>query len=195
MPAQWTEALIAAIRDQAIQAGFTLAGVAAAPAAQDPEGTQTAERFSEWIADGRAGEMDYLKRRDEQGDLLRQSARTAIPWARSVVVCAFNYNLDGPKSLDAAAPDRAWIGRYAWLGTPTGGSADYHDDLLTRLRKVEAALQSLTPCQTKAYVDTGPLLERDFAARAGIGWTGKKHLHPQPAAGLLAPARRPRHLA
>ena len=117
--------------------------------------------------------MDYLKRRDGHGDLLRQSARIAIPWARSVVVCAFHYNLGGPSSLAPASPAAGWIGRYAWLGSAAGGPADYHDDLLARVRKVEAALQLLAPCQSKAYVDTGPLLERDFAARAGIGWTGK----------------------
>ena len=52
--------------------------------------------FSEWVADGRAGEMEYLKRRDAAGRLLRSSVQVPFPWVRSVVVCAVNYNSDQP---------------------------------------------------------------------------------------------------
>jgi epoxyqueuosine reductase len=171
--AVWNPELIEWARDCALAAGFDLAGVAAAPASDDPEGSETAQRFSNWINHGRAGEMDYLKRRDEHGDLLRTSARVALPWARSVIVCAFNYNAAGPLSIDPAHGGEGWIARYAWNGLPDGAPIDYHDDLMHRLRQVEAALQDKAPCQTKCYVDTGPLLERDFAARAGVGWIGK----------------------
>jgi epoxyqueuosine reductase len=168
--------------------------VAPAPAAAEPAGALTAERFSNWLAEGYAGEMAYLARRNEDGELLRRSAREALPWARSILVCAANYNLagtaeldagqaaGGPCSLDPAPADRGWIARYAWSGDASGEPVDYHDDLLKRLRAVEAALQkrlgasSALPApaiRTKCYVDTGPLLERDFAARAGIGWIGR----------------------
>jgi epoxyqueuosine reductase len=173
MAAEWSAELVSGMREQALAEGFDLAGVAAAPAADEPGGTLTAERFREWVEDGRAGEMEYLKRRNEQGALLRESARAAMPWARSVLVCAMNYNGAGPKSIEAAPDQAGWIARYAWLGDADGNATDYHVDLLLRLRAVEAALCARIECQTRCYVDTGPLLERDFAARAGVGWVGK----------------------
>ncbi len=169
----WTAETIEWARERALAEGFDLAGVAAAPAHDQEDGRVTAERFREWIDDGRAGEMEYLKRRDEQGELLRASARVAVPWARSVIVCAMSYNGAGPRSVETAEADRGWIARYAWNGTEDGGAVDYHDDLMRRLRGVEAALKERVACETKCFVDTGPLLERDFAARAGVGWVGK----------------------
>jgi epoxyqueuosine reductase len=121
--------------------------------------------------------MGYLGRRDDEGGLVRGALRRAMPWARSVVVCAWNYNVEGPRSIDAAPKPVGWIARYAWMGQTredgTLGPADYHDELLARLRQVEAALLEQADCTTRCYVDTGPILERDFAAKAGIGWIGK----------------------
>jgi epoxyqueuosine reductase len=172
----WSEELVTRMRQEAREAGFDLAGVAACPAAEEPQGRLTAERFEEWIAAGSAGEMDYLKRTDASGDLLRKSARGALPWARSIVVCAFNYQAEGPRSIDregANTEDAGWIARYAWNGDDQGRAVDYHDDLMLRLQHVKAWLCTQAQCETRCYVDTGPLLERDFAARAGIGWIGK----------------------
>lgn len=172
----WSEELVERMRHEAREAGFDLAGVAACPAAEEPQGRMTAERFEAWIAAGSAGEMDYLKRRDVSGDLLRKSARVALPWARSIVVCAFNYQAEGPSSIDRAggnAENAGWIARYTWNGDEEGRAVDYHDDLMLRLQRVEAWLRVQAQCETRCYVDTGPLLERDFAARAGIGWIGK----------------------
>ena len=173
MDESWNSELLEWMKGRALAAGFSSAGVAGAPSAADAEGTLTAERFAAWVEQGRAGEMEYLKRRNEQGELLRSSARAAMPWARSVIVCALNYNGEGPQSIEPAAADCGWIARYAWLGREDGGATDYHTDLLRRLRCLEAELLAKIPCQTRCYVDTGPLLERDFAARAGIGWVGK----------------------
>ena len=177
MTAAWTSERIEWVRAQALAQGFDLAGVAAAPASSDAEGSVTAERFSTWIDAGRAAEMEYLKRRSPNNELLRSSARVAMPWARSVVVCALNYNLAGessaPHSIDPAPANTGWIARYAWTGDQRGAPIDYHNDLLERLRSVEAAIQQSCACETRCYVDTGPILERDFAARAGIGWIGK----------------------
>lgn len=170
---QWTPELVGWVRGRAVEAGFDVAGVAGAPEAFDEQGVETAERFSDWVKLGRAGEMEYLKRRNDRGEFLRASARVAMPWARSVIVCAFNYNGAGPRSVDAAQADAGWIARYAWNGNETGGPVDYHDDLLRRLRKIEVALRECVTCETRCYVDTGPLLEKDFAARAGVGWVGK----------------------
>jgi epoxyqueuosine reductase len=175
------------VEQRARAAGFDLAGVAAVPEPQSAQSAETDCRFADWIAQGRAGEMDYLKRRDDTGELLRGDLRRAIPWARSVVVCAVNYNavVDGeeaPRSIDPAATDAGWIARYAWSGrerhgrqTISGGArgSDYHDVLLPRLRVVEAELQQRFACRTRCYVDTGPIVERDYAERAGIGWIGK----------------------
>jgi epoxyqueuosine reductase len=178
MTPAWTSELIAQVQALARAQGFAGAGVAAAPTSSTPDGSLTAERFAAWLDAGHAGEMQYLKRRDETGQLLRASARVAMPWARSVVVCALNYNLGAaggaaPNSIDPADTDTGWIARYAWTGDESGRPLDYHDDLLRRLRAVETGLREQVECETRCYVDTGPLLERDFAARAGVGWIGK----------------------
>jgi epoxyqueuosine reductase len=129
--------------------------------------------------------MEYLKRRDEQGVLLRSGVQVAMPWARSVIVCALNYNAPGPLSIDHAPPNTGWIARYAWSGqavkTDTAADketqelapTDYHDQLLGRLRQVETQLHHRFVCETRCYVDTGPLVERAAAAKAGVGWIGK----------------------
>jgi epoxyqueuosine reductase len=176
---EWTPELQQWLREQAIEAGFDTAGVAAV----EVEDQVDAERFEAWIAAGRAGEMDYLKRRDEQGVLLRSGVQVAMPWARSVIVCALNYNAPGPLSIDPAPQGTGWIARYAWSGRRIAPSqsahpeelvpTDYHDQLLGRLRLIESALHERFACETRCYVDTGPIVERAAAAKAGVGWIGK----------------------
>ena len=181
MTPAWNPALLAHVQHLASVQGFAACGVAAAPEAEAPAATTSASRFAEWVAAGHAGDMQYLARRNDAGDLLRASARTAIPWARSVLVCALNYNLAGPtdptpRSIDPAASTTGWIAKYAWTGETLEDKVrptDYHDDMLRRLRFIEAGLREQVDCETLCYVDTGPILERDFAARAGIGWIGK----------------------
>jgi len=184
---EWTPELQLWLRERAAEAGFDTAGVAAVDAEDSRKGGDhvDAERFAAWVAAGRAGEMDYLKRRDEQGVLLRSGVQVAMPWARSVIVCALNYNAPGPLSIDNAPSDTGWIARYAWSGRPanTNNAAasqpdellptDYHDQLLGRLRQIESALHDRFACETRCYVDTGPIVERTVAAKAGVGWIGK----------------------
>ncbi len=151
--------------------GFAKAGIAPIP----PPGEEAPElgNFEPWIERGYAGEMEYLKRRDESHRLLRSSLRIAVPWARSIIVCAANYNAEAPKSIDPAPEESGWIARYAWTGY-AGQPSDYHDVLLRRLQKLEQSLQqALGPFQARCYVDTGPLVERVYAKYAGIGWIGK----------------------
>jgi len=151
------------------EAGFELAGIA--PVEDSPE----LEYFPRWIAEGRAGEMKYLERRDQQGRLKRASVAHVAPWARSVVVCAINYNTAQPYSTQAPedsenAQGRGWISRYAW------SQQDYHDSVMRRLVQVEAAVRNtagLDDLRTRCYVDTGPIVERVLAKYAGIGWIGK----------------------
>jgi epoxyqueuosine reductase len=154
----------AAITRAATDAGFDLAGVA--PVSDAPE----LEYFPRWIADGHAGEMKYLEARDEQGRLKRASLAHAAPWARSIVVCALNYNTAEPHSTESPDPTRGWISRYAW------GQQDYHDSVMPRLRQVETAVRNAAGSDdliTRCYVDTGPIVERVVAKYAGIGWIGK----------------------
>jgi len=160
------------------EAGFTTAGIASVPEPGSPEDLEERRQFAAWIESGRAGEMEYLKRRDSDGRLLRSSLRVAVPWARSVIVCVANYNSAAPRSIEPASPDSGWIARYAWSGQPHAGEtlrpSDYHNVLLKRLRRVEAALQAhLGPFESRCYVDTGPVVERVYARYAGVGWVGK----------------------
>ena len=155
------------IQRLAREAGFDLAGVASAADAAEHR------FFPEWIASGHAGDMHYLEACNDSGQLKRASLANAAPWARSVIVCAMNYNTDQPYSTHAGTTSQGWISRYAWT------ERDYHDVLLTKLRRLETGFVSL--CESKGtgrprtwcYVDTGPVIERIFAKHAGIGWIGK----------------------
>jgi epoxyqueuosine reductase len=151
-------------KQAAREAGFELAGVA--PVRDFDE----LDRFQEWVAAGRAGEMKYMEARDDTGSLKRASLRSTLPWVRSVIVCAVNYNTAEPYSTQVNDPQRGWIARYAW------GQQDYHDAVMNRLRAVESKLRDAVgnpQLQTRCYVDTGPLVERVYAKYAGIGWIGK----------------------
>jgi epoxyqueuosine reductase len=159
--------LKAFIKRAAENAGFDLAGIAPASDARE------LEYFPAWIAAGHAGEMKYLEARDDQGGLKRASLARVAPWARSVVVCAINYNTDQPYSTQVNDSRRGWISRYAW------SREDYHDAVLRRLKQVEGALRQAVPDKlqasltTRSYVDTGPVVERVYAKYAGVGWVGK----------------------
>jgi epoxyqueuosine reductase len=162
------------LSQMARDAGFDLAGIVPVPEFEEPADGY----FERWIDAGYAGDMEYLKRRNEDDQLLRSSLQTAFPWARSVIVCAKNYNTDAPRSIDDAPEGSGWIARYAWTGTADAGGrivpSDYHDVLLKRLRLLEERLKDwLGPIESRSYVDTGPIVERAYAHAAGIGWTGK----------------------
>lgn len=161
------------IKSQATSLGFDLCG--AAPAVLCGE----LEHFPSWVAEGRAGDMEYLKSRNEDGTLKRSSLKVAAPWARSVIVCALNYNSAPPYSTEITDKARGWISRYAWFGEPQGTNTDYHDAILRRLRRLEDWINSewrnthSAEIQSRSYVDTGPVIERVFAKYAGIGWLAK----------------------
>lgn len=170
IPLELRDALVA----HAKECGFTAAGIASVPE-DDPEARH---RYEAWVEHGYAGEMEYLQRRDEAGRLLRSSLRLAIPWARSVIVCALNYNAAQPRSIDPAPEGSGWIARYAWSGRPEGERlvpTDYHDVLLEKLRRLESFVRERVgdEVELRSYVDTGPVVERGFAEAAGIGWVGK----------------------
>lgn len=149
---------------RARELGFDLAGIA--PASQFPE----LSRLPEWLARGYAGEMHYLE------DARRASPQSVLPGVRSVIICALNYNAARPCSTETAAKystaddtgPRGWISRYAW-------GDDYHDVLRGKLDGLIAALHSHVsePFEARAYVDTGPFVERIAAKHAGLGWLAK----------------------
>jgi epoxyqueuosine reductase len=171
-------------REWALEAGFQEAGLVALPYAAEG---RDAERFREWVAAGRAGTMGYLERKADNGRLLRESAGVPFPWARSALVCFASYAFPSePLSTKAAERGSAWIARYAWSSKLNERGerrpSDYHKVLLKRLRTVEARMhEQLGEFESRAYVDTGPVVERALAAAAGLGWTGKNTclIHPK----------------
>lgn len=145
-----------AVRQAACSLGFDLVGVASAEDIGDRW-----ELYGRWLAEGYAGTMAYLTERREQ----RRGPRELLPGCRSVLCLAQNYDA-GP----AAQPGEleGWISRYAW-GT------DYHLEMKGRLSLLLAEVQRIGGPGTegRVFVDTGPILERELAMRAGVGFIGK----------------------
>ena len=129
-----------------------------------------ADEFGEWLDAGRAGEMHYMKRGEEK----RRDPEKVLAGAKSIVVLALNY-WQGDASHRDAATAIGKIARYAW-------GDDYHDVMATKLDKLDNFLREFGGAQ-KCYVDTGPILERDHAAAAGIGWHGKSTMLIDPKLG------------
>jgi epoxyqueuosine reductase len=119
-----------------------------------------AEAFRNWLAEGGHGEMGYMERWEEK----RGDPQKVLPDARSIVVFALNYFHGDSQAGDRPAATGR-IARYA-------RGDDYHDLIETKLGKIDEFLRKFGG-QQKCYVDTGPVLERDHAAQAGIGWHGK----------------------
>jgi epoxyqueuosine reductase len=93
-----------------------------------------------------------------------------------VLVCAYNYNSVAPLSIEPAPTNTGWIARYAWSGRGEDTDrSDYHDVLLAKLRRIESGMKLHfgATLESRCYVDTGPIAERNLAARAGVGWIGK----------------------
>ncbi|MFZ0733275.1 MAG: tRNA epoxyqueuosine(34) reductase QueG [Candidatus Sulfotelmatobacter sp.] len=154
------------VKRAATDAGFDLCGIASAADSRE------LNYFPDWIAAGRAGDMKYMEARNDAGQLKRASLSRVAPWARSVIVCAINYNTAHPYSTQCHDASRGWISRYAW------SREDYHDAVLRRLKQIEAKLKETLSAEssgliTRSYVDTGPIVERVFAKYAGVGWIGK----------------------
>ncbi len=159
------------IAERARALGFDLCGVTPASA----EHLAELRRLPEWLDRGYAGEMRYLE------DPRRSDPRRVLDGARSVIVVAINYNtphepLSHPSAVAGGAATRGWISRYAW-------GDDYHDVLREKLNALIAEMraQISEPFEARAYVDTGPIIERVAAKYAGLGWLGKNTclIHPQ----------------
>ena len=173
------DALKREVRAAARACGFDQVGFAPA------ETPRHAEEYEAWLARGYHGEMAYLAREDAVRR--RLDPRDALPGCRTLIVVSLLYGSEpaagagrpataGPASAEPGASGRRlpMIARYA-LGR------DYHDVFEERLDDLAAAIDRLAPgTRTKRYVDYGPVLERDHAQRAGLGWIGKNTmlLHP-----------------
>lgn len=118
------------------------------------------EEFRKWLGEGRHGEMSYMERGEEK----RCDPQKVLPGACSIAVLALNY-FQGENKGGGTSAATGRIARYAW-------GDDYHDLIESKLDKIDKFLRAFGG-QQKYYVDTGPVLERDFAAEAGTGWHGK----------------------
>jgi epoxyqueuosine reductase len=154
-----------AIKQEACRIGFDLVGVAPAVS---PAGVS---HLNEWLQQGFAGEMQYIPRRVAA----YEHPRHVMVGVQSIVMLAINYHtandniddrpLDG---TDPAPKAAALVARYA------RGAVDYHDLLRGKLKQLADTVHAWRPnCRTRGVVDTAPLLERDFARLAGLGWFGK----------------------
>ena len=141
------------LRKVALAAGFDDCRVAPA---SPPRNLQ---RFEQWLDEGCHGDMDYLA--TERSRQRRADPGEVLPGAKAMVVVALNYFQGG----SAARPGTGRVARYAW-------GDDYHEMIEQRLQDV-AEFMRQQGGEQRVYVDTGPILERDFASESGLGWNGK----------------------
>ena len=158
----------ARIRSRARELGFDAVGIA--PVGPSAHG----EAYERWVAAGHAGEMAYLGREDAVAK--RKDPSLVVPNARSAVVVAKNYFVQD-EPMAAPDPSRGIFARYA-------RNDDYHEVLKPRLIELQEWIdRELLPVGGRAYVDTGPVLERELAQRAGLGWFGRNTMLIQPQRG------------
>jgi epoxyqueuosine reductase len=145
------------MRNWALEEGFDLIGIAAAGPAE------TAPHLQQWLADGMQAQMSYMASTAVQ----RSHPEHLLRGCRSVIVVAMSYRSSQPDSDTLPRDGRVWISRYAW-------GRDYHRLMKKRLVRLGRRLEDHHPgCSWRAVVDTAPMLEREWAARAGLGWIGK----------------------
>jgi epoxyqueuosine reductase len=154
------------IKDKARQLGFVLAGVTT------PEPPPHYSTFENWLTQGRHGAMHYLAEERARGR--RADPRVILPECKSILVLATPYSR--PASEEKGIGDQGQVAAYAW-------GDDYHDVLPIRMKELVQFIEEQAggPVRNRWYTDTGPLLERDLAQRAGIGWIGKNTclIHPK----------------
>ena len=153
------------IRAAGLACGFDQVGFAPA------EAPRHADAYREWLKRGYHGEMAYMAREDAVRRRIRPG--DALPGCRTIVVTSLLY---GPEPAGETA-----VARYV-------GGRDYHDVFEERLDRVVEAIREVDPdAAARRYVDYGPVLERDHAQRAGLGWIGKNTMliHPELGSYLM----------
>lgn len=142
------------VKEIALGVGFTTVGVASAEPFD-----KAASRFEAWVADGAHGLMQYLERGREE----RRDVRNILPSAKSILALSLNYFHPNPTP---EAPHLK-VSRYAW-------GDDYHEIIRDMLADLLLKIKALAPeAEGRYYVDTGPVMDKAVAERAGIGWIGK----------------------
>jgi epoxyqueuosine reductase len=161
-----TAALKQAIKEKARQLGFTLAGVTSS----EPPSHYSV--FESWLNDGMHGTMNYLA--EEHSRTRRADPKQILPECKSILVLAIPYS----SFTRSVHPSSFRIASYA-LGD------DYHDIIPPRLKEIVQFIEDQLghPIPNRYYTDTGPILERDLAQRAGLGWIGKNSMLINPKAG------------
>jgi len=154
---QQTQRTEDAIRARARECGFDAVGITAAVG-----DARDARNLAAYLADGRHGEMDWMRRNaDRRGD-----PRVLWPEARSVICLGLNYGpVDDPRAVHRER-DRGAISAYA-------RGRDYHDVMKPRLKTLARWIEASFDCDVKVFVDTAPVMEKPLAMRAGLGWIGK----------------------
>lgn len=152
------------VKQEARRLGFDLVGIAS------PDPSSHMVRYRDWLARGYCADMDYLARPDAVEK--RSDPRILMPGVRSVVVVGMNYY---PGDFPPGEAAQGRVARYAW-------GADYHSVLLKRLERLADQTRAWVSrsIDHRAYVDFGPVMERELAQRAGLGWIGKNTslIHP-----------------
>jgi epoxyqueuosine reductase len=145
------------IKNEAQRLGFELVGIS--PVRLPPH----EESFAEWLRKKYHGNLEYM----ERTELLRRDPRLLVPWAVSIISVGTNYYTPF-KRLTPPQRGRGWISRYAW-------GDDYHEIIRDKLEALLTFLREIggEMVEGRAFVDSAPILERDFAGTAGIGWIGK----------------------
>lgn len=155
------------LKREALGVGFDSVGVCVAEEAREWP------RFNEWLSREYDGNMAWLSERAEA----YRHPESVLPAARSLVMLTKNYRTESPQPLESG---QGRISRYAW------GAADYHDVIHGQLKQLCRWMDEQVPgSHSRGVVDTAPLLERQFAQVAGLGWQGKNTLLLQPDSGSL----------
>ena len=153
------------IKQKALAAGFSFVGVARAERMQPEE-----RRLAEWLNAGHHGTMHWMENHFDK----RVDPTKLVPGAKSVVSLLYNYF----PADDTPSRDAPKLSRYAY-------GEDYHKVIRHKLKDLVSELETLVgaPIDGRVFVDSAPVLERDWAKRAGVGWTGKNTLLINPKAG------------
>lgn len=161
------QTLRAVVEAEARRLGFDLFGVTT------PDPPPHWSVFAGWLAEGRHGAMAYLA--SEQAQARRADPQQILPGCRSIIVLARRYDPPTGQPVEGVSP----AGRIAAYAH----GVDYHDSIGERLKRLVNFIESQVggPVPNRRYVDTGPVLERDLAQRAGLGWIGKNTclIHPR----------------
>jgi epoxyqueuosine reductase len=163
--------LTEAVKSEARRLGFPLVGVTT------PDPPPHLAIFEDWLAAGRQGEMAYLA--NERARQRRADPRLILPECQSILVLGMPYDPPYPAMLPAIGDGKAGrVAAYAW-------GADYHQVISDRLAALVAFIevQAERAVPRRWYTDTGPILERELAQRAGLGWIGKNTCLINPQSG------------